>query len=145
MVFSVSDGKLTASEAITITVSRAVAQTGRISGVVTASADGQPISGATVSDGTRSAMSSATGAYAVANVPPGTYSVVCSAVGYYPQSKTVTVSAGQRARRTSVCSRIAGGRSMWVVGLSFSIGGGPGDRTNERDQPGAGRGRRALG
>lgn len=67
---------------------------GSISGTVIDSATLSPISGATVTDGTRSAMTDINGVYTLASVPIGTYAVTASANGYNSASQTsVTVSA----------------------------------------------------
>ena len=70
---------------------------GSISGSVTDSKDGSPMAGATVSDGTRTATTDATGTYSIANVPPGTYQVTASKSGYQSSSLTVSVLAGATA------------------------------------------------
>jgi uncharacterized delta-60 repeat protein len=55
-----------------------------------------PIAAAMVNCGSAgTATTSATGAYSIANVPPGTYTCTASANGYAPKSQKVTVSSGQ--------------------------------------------------
>ncbi|MEU7843242.1 S8 family serine peptidase [Micromonospora sp. NPDC049114] len=66
---------------------------GRITGTVTAAADGEPIAGATVGDGTRSATTGADGRYAL-TVPAGAATVTVSAYGYAARTATVTVTEG---------------------------------------------------
>lgn len=56
--------------------------TGTISGNVTDAGTLLPISGATVTDGTRSAVTDVSGNYTIANVPIGSYTVTASASGY---------------------------------------------------------------
>jgi len=70
---------------------------GTIAGTVTDTEDGSPIVGATVSDGTRTTITDATGEYTIANVPPGTYQVTASKAGYHSSSLTVTVLSGGTA------------------------------------------------
>ncbi len=70
----------------------APANYGGILGTVKSSA-GTPISGATVSDGTRSTRTDASGAYTISNVPAGTYSVTVSATGYQSSTKPATVNS----------------------------------------------------
>jgi hypothetical protein len=61
---------------------------GTLSGTITASVGGAPISGATVSLGTRSATTDATGTYAFAALPAGTYpALTVAAPGYNTASK----------------------------------------------------------
>ncbi|GEM_PF-907876 len=70
---------------------------GAISGTVTNASTGAPLSGATVTDGTRSAVTDINGAYTLANVPAGTYTVTASRTGYAAASKIITVTAGATA------------------------------------------------
>jgi subtilisin family serine protease/protocatechuate 3,4-dioxygenase beta subunit len=70
---------------------------GSISGTVTSAKDGLPLVGATVTDGTRTTSTDATGKYTIANVPPGTYQVVASKEGYETSSLTVNVLQGTTA------------------------------------------------
>jgi len=70
---------------------------GTITGSVTDAEDGSPLVGATVSDGTRTTTTDATGEYNIANMPPGTYQVTASKSGYHSLSLTVTVLSGGTA------------------------------------------------
>ena len=70
---------------------------GGITGQVTDAEDGSPIVGATVSDGTRTATTDASGIYAIVDVPPGTYEVTASKQGYESSSLTVQVFSGATA------------------------------------------------
>jgi hypothetical protein len=75
-----------------------LAQGGKITGVVKDASSGDPIVGANVIiDGTTlGAAADANGAYFILNVPPGTYRLVASAVGYARQAVTdVMISADQ--------------------------------------------------
>lgn len=67
---------------------------GAISGVVTDASTNAPLSGATVTDGTRSATTDTSGAYTINNVTAGTYTVTVSRIGYSSSSKSVTVVSG---------------------------------------------------
>ena len=67
---------------------------GQITGTVTDAANGTAIAGATVSDGTRVAISNATGFYSISNVPAGNYTVTATASGYNSASQTVMVATG---------------------------------------------------
>ena len=91
VTFSVSDGQAITSQSITITVNKLY---GQITGTVTDAANGTAIAGATVSDGTRVAISNATGFYSISNVPAGNYTVTATASGYNSASQTVMVATG---------------------------------------------------
>ena len=69
--------------------------TGRVSGIVTDSATGQPIPGANVLIvGTRlGAATTSEGRYLISGVPAGTQQVRVQRIGYAPQTRTVTVPA----------------------------------------------------
>jgi Carboxypeptidase regulatory-like domain len=69
---------------------------GTIAGTVKSSRKA-PIAAATVNCGSAgTATTSATGAYSIANAPPGTYTCTASANGYAPNSQQVKVSSGQQ-------------------------------------------------
>ena len=65
--------------------------TGTISGTVTDAGTTDPIAGATVTDGTRSATTDTNGNYTIYDVPEGTYTVTASADGYNSVSQSVVV------------------------------------------------------
>ncbi len=69
--------------------------TGTIAGKVTDSSTGLAIEGATVTDGTRSAITGVNGDYTITDVPEATYTVTASAAGYDDDSQSVTVIAGE--------------------------------------------------
>jgi len=69
---------------------------GTISGIVTDSSTGDPISEATVTANGMSATTNSSGHYAISDVPAGTYTVTVSANGYEDSSQTnITVVAGE--------------------------------------------------
>jgi thermitase len=70
---------------------------GSISGQVTDAEDGSALSGAQVTDGTRTTTTDATGEYTIAVVPAGTYQVTASRSGYESSSLTVNVISGSSA------------------------------------------------
>jgi len=70
---------------------------GEIAGQVTDAKDGSPISGAQVSDGSRTALSDTAGKYTINDVPPGSYQLVASKEGYEDSSLTVNVLSGSTA------------------------------------------------
>ncbi len=69
--------------------------TGTISGTISDAASLAPISGATISDGTRTAVSGVNGSYTLSYVPAGAYTVTASAAGYQGASRSVSLTAGQ--------------------------------------------------
>lgn len=72
---------------------------GRVVGRVTSSADGRSLPGIqiTVTGTARGAVSDTGGRFTIANVPPGTHSVLARGIGYSSGTATVTVVAGQTA------------------------------------------------
>ncbi len=70
---------------------------GSIAGTVTAASSGAALSGATVTDGTRTATTDAAGSYTLSNVPAGTYVVTASRSGYTSASQSVAVVSGTTA------------------------------------------------
>jgi thermitase len=98
------------------------ATTGSISGKVT-DATGTGIAGATVNDGSASATTDSTGAYALAGVPAGSYNVTASASGYLDGSTSVSVTAGQTAPASFTLAKPAVAATMWVSGVTFKSSG----------------------
>lgn len=68
--------------------------TGTVTGVVTSSASGAAISGASVSVGGKVVATASNGSYTVVDVPSGTQTLTVSAAGYTSQSVSVSVTAG---------------------------------------------------
>jgi uncharacterized protein YkwD len=68
--------------------------TGTVTGTVTSNNTGQPVVGATVTDGARTATTGASGVYTLGNVPPGSCTLTASATGYQAATKQVSVPAG---------------------------------------------------
>jgi len=122
--FQVSDGSLTDSEDITITVNDVVL-TGQISGVVTDAADSSAIEGAMVSDGTRSAVTNSSDDYTISNVPEGDYTVSASKDGYVTSSQSVTVVSGETTTADFALSKTPppSPKFIWVDSITFSTRG----------------------
>ncbi|RLP91816.1 peptidase S8 [Micromonospora sp. BL4] len=108
---------------------------GRLVGVVSAAADGDPIAGATVGDGTRSVTTGPDGRYAL-TVPAGEATVTVSAYGYAGQSTTVTVAEGGAVTRdfalvanptVTVSGRVTDGSGHgWPLYARIEVAGRPG-------------------
>ncbi|MBE0647365.1 MAG: carboxypeptidase regulatory-like domain-containing protein, partial [Bacteroidales bacterium] len=64
---------------------------GTLTGTVTNCFNGAPLAGATVTAGTFSATTNASGVYTMLNVPVGNYSVNCTSAGFLTQTKQATV------------------------------------------------------
>ena len=71
--------------------------TGTIRGRVIDNASQQPLSGATISVGSRIALSQSDGRYVLTGVPAGSDSVKARVLGYAPASQLVTLSGGDSA------------------------------------------------
>ena len=80
-----------------VLASVAGAQTGRITGVVTDSASGQPVPSASVHvvGGTLGAVTNTEGRYTIGNVPVGTVQLRMQRLGYAPRTQSVSVVEGQ--------------------------------------------------
>ena len=98
---------------------------GSISGMVSDAADGMPLSGAAVSDGTRTALTDGSGRYTIADVPPGSYTVTASATGYSSASATVTVVSGETSVADFSLTKVPPPppKPMWVNSIAFSVRG----------------------
>src|SRR5262245_5683362 len=68
--------------------------TGTVRGRVIDNASQQPLSGATITVGSRAALSQADGRYVLTGVPAGSDSVKARLLGYAPASQAVTVAGG---------------------------------------------------
>jgi TonB-dependent SusC/RagA subfamily outer membrane receptor len=78
-----------------LTPLRAQAQSGTIRGRVTDAASQQPLAGAVVSFGSRSAQTRADGQYVLSGVPAGTDSLRARLIGYSATARSITVRGGQ--------------------------------------------------
>ena len=96
-VTGIGAGRINAYEAVSGGDTTPPPPTGSITGTVTDAEDGSAIAGATVTDGTRTTTTDATGGYTIADIPPGTYQVTASRSGYQSSSLTVTVVSGATA------------------------------------------------
>ena len=87
------------------------AQTGTVSGVITAQTTGQPLSNVQVfiEDLNIGSLSQANGRYLLIAVPVGTYELGLSSIGYGSQTVQVTVSAEQITQLNSSEYRAAWG------------------------------------
>lgn len=111
---------------------------GRVAGMVTSAADGEPIAGVTIDDGTRDTTTGTDGRYAL-TVPAGEVTVTASVYGYESQSDTFTVDEGGAVTRdfALVASPVVtvGGQVTdasghgWPLYAQIDIAGKPGDPT----------------
>jgi PKD domain-containing protein/carboxypeptidase family protein len=95
--------------AATISITVTSTTTFTVGGSVTSG--GQPLAGVVVSDGTRSATTSASGAYTIAGVPNGTYTLTPSRQGYTftPASQQVTVNGANLGGRNFTATAVPAG------------------------------------
>jgi len=98
---------------------------GSITGSVTDVKDGSPIVGATVTDGTRTALTDASGQYIIGGVPEGTYTLTASAAGYSTSSQAVSVVAAQTATVNFALTKLAPPppELLWVQSITFVVTG----------------------
>ncbi|MFC1903015.1 S8 family serine peptidase [Chloroflexota bacterium] len=121
--FDVSDGQLEDYENITIIVEDVVL-TGQIGGMVTDAESGLPIAGASVSDGTWSAITGSDGTYIIVDVPEGVCNVTATAPGYESSSHTdVAVNAGQTTEVNFALKKEAATNTMWIESIKFQPAG----------------------
>ena len=91
---------------------------GSIAGVVTDSVTGRAISGTAVSYSGGATITDAGGAYSLASVPEGSYTVGAAAAGYSPQSKSVSVGAGANVSQGFALTPLPGSVSGTVVDVA---------------------------
>lgn len=107
----ISGGRINAYRAV---------QGGTIAGTVTDSVSGLPVAGATVSAGSASTTSTATGAYSLPNLWAGTYTVSASAAAYLTAQKVVSLSTGTVTADFALVpyvGSISGTVTDWSTGL----------------------------
>src|SRR5713226_6608365 len=90
-------------------------RTGTIRGRVSDGATQQPLSGATVTVGSRGALSQADGRYVLTGVPAGTDSLRARMLGYAPAARSVTVAGGDTLTVDLALTAQAVGLSEMVV------------------------------
>lgn len=107
-------------------------QNGAISGKVIDAATGSPITGATVTDGVRTATTDSNGNYTISDVPPGTYTVTASAAGYQSASQTVTVQEGQTSTANFALSPVSQATTVSVKSITYYTEGGKDNKQHLR-------------
>jgi len=98
-----------------------VAIPGAITGAVTDAVDGSAIVGATVTDGTRTVTTDASGKYALADLPPGSHELTAGKEGYQSSAITVTVLSGTTSEVNFSLSQMQPPvtNTMWIDSISF--------------------------
>jgi thermitase len=114
-VSGIGSGRINAYRAV-----QTGAATGASTGIVTDSADGMPIAGATVSDGVRTSLTDANGQYIITGVPEGTYTLTASAAGYCASSEAVSVVAEQTVTADFALPELP---ALWVQSIPFGVTG----------------------
>jgi thermitase len=114
-IVGIGSGRINAYRAVQTGVA-----TGASVGIVTNSADGMPVAGATVSDGVRTSVTDASGQYIMTGVPEGTYTLTASAAGYYTSSQVVSVVAEQTATANFVLPELP---ALWAQSIAFGVTG----------------------
>jgi len=100
--------------------------TGSLAGRVTDATALTPIAGATVSCAGKSAVTDASGAYAIPDIPRGSYTASASAAGYLDQSLTVTIAGGQTSSADFALTPAStpNSKTMWVESLTLYVSSG---------------------
>ena len=103
--------------ALLTAASHSPAQTATLVGSVTAVRTHEPLAGATVQiEGTHfGAVTNASGAYRIASVPPGTYSLSARLIGYARLAQPITVSDTNTIRTNFALERTATTLDVMVV------------------------------
>jgi thermitase len=127
-VSGIGSGRINAYKAVSNETTPSPAPTpttGTISGIVQDASNGLPIADATVSDGTRSAVTDATGKYNIGNVPQGSYTVAATARGYVKDSKVVSVEADNIVEVDYALSKLTPPelQNMWIDNITFNTNG----------------------
>ncbi|WP_018254635.1 S8 family serine peptidase [Salinispora mooreana] len=109
---------------------------GRVTGTVTSAADGEPIAGVTIDDGTRDTTTGTDGRYSL-TVPAGETTVTATVYGYESQSDTFVVDEGGAVTRdfalvphpvVTVSGQVTDGSGHgWPLYARIDIAGKPGD------------------
>ncbi|WP_051141362.1 TonB-dependent receptor [Salisaeta longa] len=109
----------------TVSVCSSYAQTSAtLAGVVTGANDGAPLIGANVvlrtpgDEVVRGASTDVTGAYALANIPPGSYVLEVSYIGYQRRTVPVTLEAGEQRTLDVALPLATSGLETVVVSVS---------------------------
>jgi iron complex outermembrane receptor protein len=99
---------LAGSAAFLLLVSAAEAQTATVTGTITASGSGRPLSGATIAvvETGYSARSRGDGTYAL-RVPPGSYTLRATSIGFAPATRIVEAGSGGTVREDIALERSA--------------------------------------
>jgi subtilisin len=98
--------------------------TGTISGRVIDSNTQSSITGATITDGTRSATTDINGVYALTDVPEGTYTVTASAIGYQEASQSVTVTRDSTSTANFSLQAVPQATTVTVNSIAYATSGG---------------------
>ena len=121
VMFIVSDGEATDSETITITVTPAIV-TGTVEGTVVDAVTGEPVAGALVTAGERSATSDESGGFAIEELPAGVHTIAASADGYEEGSVEAGVTAGETTFvGISLSPTTTPASPMWVESIDLEL------------------------
>ena len=99
--------------------------TGVLSGTITNALNGNPVAGAIVTVGTRTATTNASGQYSIPNAPAGAVTVSTTATGFASRTDTVTVVAGTTT--TFTASLVPQGSLTTGVAIVLNWGAEPRD------------------
>ena len=108
----------------TVNFSLTVIVYGAIDGTVIDSVTLNPISGATVTDGARQAVTDLTGHYVISGVPAGTYTVTASAAGYQNASQSVAVTGNATSTANFSLQAVSVASNVVVDAVTYATEGG---------------------
>lgn len=103
-------------------------QTGTVQGIVRNASNGQPIAGATISAGGRTATSASDGAYTLSDIPAGQQTLTASASGFITTQVMITVVANQTVMQNmSLSPVLATGQIRMTLNWTKNTRGEPDD------------------
>ncbi len=115
---------VTADTTTTVNFVLATIVYGAIEGTVIDATTLSPISGATVTDGTRSVLTDAVGQYLITNVPEGAYTVTASAAGYQTASQSVTITGSVTSTANFFLQVVTQATNVVVDSIAYATDGG---------------------
>ena len=120
-ITSIGHGRINAYKTVSSGASTPTA--GIVTGTVTDASSGLAVSGAAVTDGTRSTVTNTSGKYTLSGVPTGNYTLSVTANGYQKATKKISVLAGQTTTANFSLQKATSTNTMWASSITFTPSG----------------------